>query len=231
MIIHMNKKVVYTLSVWFTIQQALMSPQHACAQTGSYRISGIPYPLHLENKALSVTISGNTLQLVADSLTDMFRDPNVTYNTDNAPKLLFQADADFIFSCSIQHDFLSKWDGGALVLLADSMHWVKFCFEKDYLMKKRVVSVVTNNSSDDGNSIELANDKVYYKMARAGNVITLYVSENNTDWLLVRHFQFDTPAAVRVGFLAQSPTGKKCTVNFADIRYENKKIRDPYEGQ
>ena len=214
------------------ILQSLLIPQSTCAQTGAYRISGIPYPLQLENKALSVHISGNTLRLVADSLTDMFRDPNVTYNTDNAPKLLFRADADFILSCSIQHDFASKWDGGALVLLADSLHWVKFCFEKDYLMKKRVVSVVTNNSSDDGNSIELSADKAYYKMARAGNVMTLYVSANNNDWLLVRHFQFDaTPAGLRVGFLAQSPVGKQCTVTFADIRYENKRIRDPYEGQ
>ena len=44
----------------------------------------------------------------------MFRDPNVTYNTDNAPKLMFQPDDNFVLSASIQHAFLNKWDGGAM---------------------------------------------------------------------------------------------------------------------
>jgi Uncharacterized conserved protein len=73
----------------------------------------------------------------------MFRDPNVTYNTDNAPKLLFRPDNNFVLIASIEHSFSSKWDGGAIVLMQDSLNWIKFCFEKDYTGAKRVVSVVT----------------------------------------------------------------------------------------
>lgn len=80
---------------------------------------------------------------------DMYRDPNVTYNTDNAPKLLFRPDADFIFTTSIEHAFANKWDAGAIVLKQDSLNWVKFCFERDYTGANRVVSVVTKDISDD----------------------------------------------------------------------------------
>ena len=34
-----------------------------------------------------------------------------------------------------------------------------------------------------------------------------------------------------VGFLAQSPTGTRCEVKFSNIRYEKKKIKDPYLGE
>lgn len=196
-----------------------------------YKIGGIPFELTAENKPLAVNIKNNKLVLEADSLTDMFRDPNVTYNTDNAPKLLFTPDTDFVLSCSIEHGFHSKWDGGAIVLISDSIHWIKFCFEKDYKLKNRVVSVVTRNVSDDCNSAEIPSKKVFYKMARSGNVVTLYYSTDGKDWTLVRHLQMNVKDPVQVGFLAQSPTGRSCKVVFDDIRYEAKKIKDPYAGQ
>jgi len=197
----------------------------------SLRIRSIPHGLFWENTAASFSIGAEQLVIVSGAKTDMFRDPNVTYNTDNAPKLLFEADEDFVLTASVEHAFTSKWDGGALIIKQDSLHWVKFCFEKDYTGARRVVSVVTNNISDDCNSAEIFTNKVYYKIAKAGNVITLYYSANGKNWFLVRHFQFDLVKGFRVGFLAQSPTGERCAVRFSDITYTLKKIRDPYLGE
>lgn len=67
-------------------------------------------------------------------------------------------------------------------------------------------------------------------MAKAGNVVTLYCSTDGKKWLLIRHLQFDAKPGFRVGFLAQSPTGTKCEATFSEIRYEKKKIKDPYQG-
>lgn len=195
------------------------------------KIEAIPHNLFWENKPLHYSIEKNELIIVAGAKTDMFRDPNVTYNTDNAPKLLFKADEDFVLTTAIEHSFSSKWDGGAMVIKSDSLNWVKFCFEKDYTGAHRVVSVVTKNISDDSNSIELNANKAFYKIAKAGNVITLYVSAEGTKWLLVRHLQFDAKPGFKVGFLAQSPTGTHCEVKFSNIRYENRKIKDPYTGE
>ncbi|MBS1544259.1 MAG: DUF1349 domain-containing protein, partial [Bacteroidetes bacterium] len=89
---------------------------------------------------------------------------------------------------------------------------------------------VTRDVSDDCNSVELSSNKVYFKMAKADNVITLYYSGDGKNWLLVRHLQFDFPKGLKAGFLAQSPTGEKCTVRFSQIQYEARKIKDPYEG-
>ena len=201
------------------------------AQIDSIRINSIPYGMFWENKAEKFSATNSEMIMVAGEKTDMFRDPNVTYNTDNAPKLLFRPDHDFVLIVTIEHSFSSKWDGGAIVLKQDSLNWIKFCFEKDYTGAKRVVSVVTKNISDDCNSVELKTNKVYYKLAKADNVITLYYSLEGKKWFLVRHLQFDTDKDLKLGFLAQSPTGRRCEVKFSNISYVAKKIKDPYLGE
>jgi regulation of enolase protein 1 (concanavalin A-like superfamily) len=195
------------------------------------KIAGIPGSLRWDNTPKSFSLNGNTLVITAGEKTDMFRDPNVTYNTDNAPKLLFRPDEDFVLTASVDHAFENKWDGGAIVLKQDSLHWIKFCYEKDYTGARRVVSVVTKDISDDCNSVSLTSNRIWYKVAKAGKVITLYYSEDGRNWFLVRHLQFETRPGFEVGFLAQSPTGKQCTVTFSDIRYEARKIKDPYLGE
>ena len=200
-------------------------------KTAALRIDAIPYPLNWENAPLKFTAKGNKVTIVAGEKTDMFRDPNVTYNTDNAPKLLFHADDNFVLIVSIEHGFKNKWDGGAIIIRQDSLNWVKFCFEKDYTGARRVVSVVTKNISDDCNSVMMNSNKVFYKMAKAGNVITLYCSANGDIWYLVRHFQFDTTGSFQVGFMAQSPTGRQNEVTFSDIVYKSIAIKDPYLGE
>lgn len=194
-------------------------------------LTSLPRPLYWENTPLHFQQSAGHLVIEADGKTDMFRDPNVTYNTDNAPKLLFDADSNFVLTAAIHHRFASKWDGGAIVLKTDSLNWIKFCFEKDYTGGHRVVSVVTKGISDDCNSAAITGNTVFYKVAKAGNVITLYYSLEGQHWFLIRHLVFDTPTQLKVGFLAQSPTGKNATVTFSDIHYSTRKIRDPYLGE
>jgi len=199
------------------------------AQTISIPV--IPYPLHWDIQPLHFTAKGNTITIVAGKKTDMFRDPNVTYNTDNAPKILFKPADNFVLTASIEHSFTNKWDGGAIVLKSDSLNWIKFCFEKDYTGARRVVSVVTKGISDDCNSVEINSNKVFYKLAKADNVITLYYSTDGNKWFLIRHLQFDAKPEFEVGFLAQSPTGTSCTVTFSNILYVERKISDPYTGE
>jgi regulation of enolase protein 1 (concanavalin A-like superfamily) len=195
------------------------------------RLPSLPGPLFWENIPVRVQQSAGHLVIEAGEKTDMFRDPNVTYNTDNAPKLLFVADSNFVLTAAIHHNFVSKWDGGAIVLKADSLNWIKFCFEKDYTGQHRVVSVVTKGISDDCNSAAVSGNTVFYKVAKAGNVITLYYSLEGEHWFLIRHLVLDSLTPLRVGFLAQSPTGKNCTVTFSAIHYSTRKIRDPYAGE
>ena len=194
-------------------------------------ITSIPHKLYWENTPINFSVHGNDIVIVAGKETDMFRDPNVAYNTDNAPKLLFEADDNFVLTASIEHAFTNKWDGGAIVIKQDSLNWIKFCFKKDYTGARRVVSVVTKGISDDCNSIEMKSNIVFYKVAKAYNVITLYCSTDGIKWYLIRHLQFDAHKGFKVGFLAQSPTGEYNEVKFSNISYQIKKIKDPYLGE
>jgi regulation of enolase protein 1 (concanavalin A-like superfamily) len=144
---------------------------------------------------------------------------------------MFRADEHFVLTASIHHVFASKWDGGALVIKTDSLNWIKFCFEKDYTGARRIVSVATNNISDDANHVAFSKNAAWFKVAKADNVITLYVSNDGKNWLLVRHLQFNSSQRPFVGFLAQSPTGDNCRVTFSNIRYQPVKIKDPYAGE
>jgi uncharacterized protein len=218
-------------NLFFIVPWLFVCFEAVAQQQENIVIPAIPKKLSWENKPGQFALKGDVLTITAGEKTDMFRDPNVTYNTDNAPKLLFKPDDDFVLSAGIEHPFSNKWDGGAIVLKSDSLNWIKFCFEKDYTGARRVVSVVTKNISDDCNSVELNSDKVFYKLAKAGNVITLYYSADGAKWFLVRHLQFEVKPGFQVGFLAQSPTGKKCEVSFSDINYQAVRIKDPYLGE
>lgn len=224
----MNKRKLAPGIVFITL---LLFNSNMEAQNDSIRIHSIPYGMFWQNQPEKFSSKNNEMIIVAGEKTDMFRDPNVTYNTDNAPKLLFKPDNDFVLITSIEHSFSSKWDGGAIILKQDSLNWIKFCFEKDYTGARRVVSVVTKNISDDCNSVEIEANKVYYKLAKADNVVTLYYSLEGKNWFLVRHLQFDSDKNLTLGFLSQSPTGKKCEAKFSDIFYQAKKIKDPYAGE
>ncbi len=219
-----------TSFVTATILMLLLAAPATLLAGDTLTITAIPHPLRWENKPVSFSIIKNKVVIKAGAKTDMFRDPNVTYNTDNAPKLVFKTSEDFVLISRIEHGFKSKWDGGAFVLKYDSLNWVKFCFEKDYTGARRVVSVVTKDVSDDCNSVTIPSNFVWFKMAKAGNVITLYYSIEGSKWTLVRHFQFE-PREVMVGFLAQSPTGSACEVSFSSIQYKQVTIKDPYKGE
>ena len=220
-----NQLVILTSIFVFFIHTNCLSQK-----TTSFKISGISKQLKWENTPKGFNINKSSFTIISNEKTDMFRDPNVTYNTDNAPKLLFEADSNFVLSAAIEHAFQSKWDGGAIVLKKDSLNWVKCCFENDYTGARRIVTVVTKGISDDCNSVEIKGNKVYFKLAKADNVITIYYSLNGTKWFLIRHFTFDGDN-LNVGFLSQSPTGKECKVTFSDIKYMAKKIKDPYIGE
>jgi regulation of enolase protein 1 (concanavalin A-like superfamily) len=220
------------INVLFLLLLILLDNNKCIAQNNdSLKIAGIDKWLKWENKPNKYQFNKSSITIYSGEKTDMFRDPNVTYNTDNAPKLLFKADTNFIFSAAIEHAFKSKWDGGALVIKSDSLNWIKTCFEKDYTGARRIVTVVTKGISDDCNSVELHSNKVYFKIAKADNVITIYYSENGLKWFLIRHFTFDAIGDLKIGFLAQSPTSKDCKVTFSNINYKKKKIKDPYLGE
>jgi hypothetical protein len=82
------------------------------AQQNAIQIKSIPFKMFWENTPQNYSLTDSSLTITAGAKTDMFRDPNAAYNTDNAPKLLFKPDKDFVLTASVEHSFSNKWDGG-----------------------------------------------------------------------------------------------------------------------
>jgi uncharacterized protein len=80
------------------------------------------------------------------------------------------------------------------------------------------VSVVTRGTSDDCNSFEVAGDTLWLRITRSGSAWAFHASVDGAWWRLLRYFTLGD-GLVRVGFLAQSPTGDGCTASFDQIRF------------
>lgn len=197
------------------------------------KISAIPYTMHFENEVISyAVINGTHLRIVAPGNTDLYTTSDGGYVTNKSPRLLFKPDSSFILTAKIKLEFKSKWDAGALMIYNDSSHYAKFCFEKDFQGQQRIVTVVCNDVADDCNSMPIAGDEIYYRITGSSksNTFNLYYSENGEKWFGVRGFRLNKTDNLRIGFSAQSPTGKGCSVEFSEINLQERKLKDFWKG-
>ena len=195
-------------------------------------LSGIPGPLTWQHSAEKWQIeNGKTLSITAGKATDWFSSPMGDELRDNTPRLLFKPAEDFVLSTKVTVDFRSQWDSGALVLYVNNSLWAKLCFEMTIEKRPTIVSVVTRDLSDDNNSIAINGSSVYLKIAKAGQAIFFYASEDGRHWTIIRAFSLGkkTPG-LRVGFSSQSPAGDGCTSQFSQIMYLSKRV-DLWSGQ
>lgn len=194
----------------------------------SLSLSTIPHKLFWEKSPARFSCSGDSLTIEAGNGTDIYRDAYGYYLPNNAPRLLFRADSDFILTVAVQHAFSGEWNAGGIMIEADSAHWIKFGFERDNKGANRIVSVVTNEFSDDCNAEPFPTDRVFLKMAKAGNVIILYYSRDGSAWYMARRLRYVFTRPLQVGFLAQAPGEHGNTVHFSHIQYQLKKVVNPF---
>lgn len=197
------------------------------------KISAVPYSMHFENAVTSYAVISDThLRIVAPGNTDLYTTSDGGYVTNKSPRLLFKPDSSFILTAKIKLEFKSKWDAGALLIYNDSNHYAKFCFESDFQGQPRIVSVVCNDVADDCNSMAINGNEIYYRITGSSrsNTFNLYYSEKGEKWFIVRGFRLNQTDNLRIGFSAQSPTGKGCSVEFMDINLQERKLKDFWTG-
>ena len=173
------------------------------------------------------SVMDGSLLLDAAGGTNWFVDPaGVRLPVIEAPALVSSPDGDYQLSARVEAALGSPYDAGALVLWAGEGLWAKLCFELSPQREPMVVSVVTRGSSDDANAFVVPGDHVWLRVSRFGSAFAFHASLDGDRWLMVRYFALDRSADVAVGFQAQSPTGKGCTVTFSDIRYTPTTLTD-----
>jgi len=177
-------------------------------------------------------VTSNGISITAAGKTDKYIWSGGGHAPDNAAQLVFDdTDSDFVLSTAVTHGFASKYDAGGLLVEADGKRWFKFGFERDYTGAHRIVSVVTNEYSDDANSLEIASDKAYLQVAKMGGSFALYASKDGKGWYLVRIFRFEHAGPLKVGFIAQCPEGPGATIGFSDLKYRATRVKDIWKGE
>jgi regulation of enolase protein 1 (concanavalin A-like superfamily) len=178
---------------------------------------------------VAASASGDSVELVAGPGTDLFRPPDGGRPTLNAPALLASVhDGDFVLSAHVEAELQATFDAGALLLWQDEATWAKLALELSPERRPTVVTVVTRGRSDDCNSVAVDRPRAHLRLARIDDAFAFHLHAAGR-WHLVRHFFLGT-GSVRAGFLAQSPTGRGCTVRFRQVRAEGRRLDDVRDG-
>jgi regulation of enolase protein 1 (concanavalin A-like superfamily) len=168
--------------------------------------------------------------MTAGARTDLFVDPQGSPPMLNAPSLLARPNGDYQLSARVTVDFASTFDAGVLALHAHDGAWAKLCFEYSPQGEAMVVSVVTRGVSDDANAFAVEGRQVWLRVSRLGPAHAFHASTDGSDWRFVRHFALEPANDLSVGFLAQSPTGAGCAVQFDQIVYRPERLADLRSG-
>jgi uncharacterized protein len=206
----------------------------AAARPGSPELTvpGLPFPLTAEgHPPCEHRIHDEALLLMAAPRTDMFVDPADPGDGHDAGRLVgLPPTGDFTLAARVSVDFTTTYDAGVLLLHADLRRWAKLCFELSPQHHPMAVTVVTRGTSDDCNSFEVAGRSLWLRITRTGPAWAFHASTDGNWWQLLRYFSLEASDEVKVGFLAQSPTGDGCTASFDHIAWRPGALADLRDG-
>jgi len=186
------------------------------------KLPSLPFALEPEGSPpAGCRVRQGVLTLTAAANTDLFVDPAGTGSgpvPDAGRFAGLPPGGDFTLAAQVSVEFGSMYDAGVLLLHAAERHWAKLCFEYSPQLRPTAVTVVTRETSDDCNSFEVDGNNLWLRITRSGAAWAFHASADGTWWRLLRYFNLGL-APVRVGFLAQSPTGEGCAATFDHITF------------
>lgn len=182
---------------------------------------------------------GNAIEIYAPAKSDFFCGGNVTSdegslpeNICNAPYYYTEVSGDFVMRVRVSLDFLSTYDSSSVMVMKDIKNWAKFCFEQTDFGTHAVVSVVTrDNTSDDANGCNIDADKVWLHVCRRGNAFAFHYSVDGVNFYMTRFFILNFENTVKVGLVAQSPTGNGGIRIYEDLTIESKTVKNIRAGK
>lgn len=145
----------------------------------------------------------------------------------NAPYLYTEITGDFVLRAKVSHAFTDTYDSSSLMVMVDKNNWAKSCFELTDFGTHAVVSVVTKNgASDDANGCNIDGNHLWLQIARVGNSYAFHYSVDGKNFYMSRFFSLPSSEAVKVGLLAQAPTGNGGDRCYENLTVENKTVKN-----
>ncbi|MBT2518083.1 DUF1349 domain-containing protein [Streptomyces sp. ISL-90] len=185
------------------------------------QVTGLPV-LEWTNGASSADFDDRVGELAmrAKAGVDWSNDPLGGAGQHRASMLGFRPEGDFALSARTRVvGDRSTFDAAVLGLWCDENHWAKLCFEYSPAGQAMVVSVVTNDFSDDCNSTIVEDEFVHLRLSRLGSTYAFHASADGSRWEFVRLFRLRSGRTPTVGFMAQAPMGETCDARFDRIRF------------
>ena len=173
-----------------------------------------------KDKPNKTMVQDDLIEMVAPKDTNLFNSPNGTFSCENFPFLYDEIEGDFSVKCQMRPEFVSPYDLGSIVVWENRDRWIKFAYENSDVGYPAIVSVVTEQYSDDCNGPEMRGT-VWLQICRRGNTFALHYSKDNKLWNLARIFRLSMASKVCVGLSAQCPAGEQCKVTFWNFEISN----------
>ncbi|WFA86753.1 DUF1349 domain-containing protein [Paenibacillus amylolyticus] len=118
-----------------------------------------------------------------------------------------------------------------LMIMQDFQVWAKACFEKTDFDTHAVVSVVTNQTSDDANGSNIDSDTIWLQIARVGNSFAFHYSLDGLKYVMMRFFTLPVEETIKVGLEAQAPLGEGGPRTFQNFSLVNKTVKNIRFGE
>ncbi len=201
-------------------------------QTNLVTIPALPTALHWRGVPQKWELDAtNVLSITAGPHTDWFIDPEGTTTISNAPALLMNVHEPCMLKARVAANHAATYDAGVLTIYQTDQVWAKLCQELSPQGQVTIVSVVTKGISDDCNSVPIAGNSIYLRVAKLERAYAFHYSQDGRVWTLVRYFTLGGTREVEMGFLSQSPTGKMCSATFSEIEYIPRKLNNIRSGE
>jgi hypothetical protein len=144
----------------------------------------------------------------------------------NAPFYYRMVTGDFVMRVQVSHDFIDTYDAASIMVMQDLNVWAKACFEKTDFDTHAVVSVVTNQTSDDANGCNIQGNTVWLQVARVGNSFSFHYSIDGVKFDMMRFFSLPVEATIKLGLVAQAPMGKGGNRYYENLTIEHRTVKN-----
>lgn len=187
-----------------------------------------------------VVLEENRIIMMAPALTDFFCGGETTSEEGilpeslcNAPYYYTEIDGDFVLKVKVSHEFRETYDSASVMVMHDMTNWAKCCYELTDFGTHAAVSVVTiNGESDDANGCNIeGQDYLWLKVCRVGRAFSFHYSLDGEKFNITRYFLMPETKTIKVGLLAQAPTGNGGKRIYENLSIEHITVKNIRAGE
>ena len=187
-----------------------------------------------------VVLEENRIIMMAPALTDFFCGGETTSEEGilpeslcNAPYYYTEIDGDFVLKVKVSHEYRETYDSASVMVMHDMTNWAKCCYELTDFGTHAAVSVVTiNGESDDANGCNIeGQDYLWLKVCRVGRAFSFHYSLDGEKFNMTRYFLMPETKTIKVGLLAQAPTGNGGKRIYENLSIEHITVKNIRAGE